>query len=127
MCVWERGKSLRMYIFFPLPSPVFVNVGFVCVHVCGWRTSRMKRRRRFPKGSWEGTRGAGAPPEEFSPVLLPRLLLQRPRHRQSSLLENKSAFNNQRGATAGGNAGGFSGDVLETTGGARDRQEEGSV
>lgn len=78
----------------------------------------MKRARQLPQGNWEGMRGAGAPPEEFSPVLLSRFLLQRPLHRQSSLLENKSAFNNQREATASWNADGFSGDMLETTRGA---------
>lgn len=109
------------------------------VHMCGSHTGRMKSQRQLPKESWQGTGGArrevrtSIPPIPYpspaglSPVLLLGCLLQKPLRRRSSLLEKKSASNNQKEAEAGRNAEGFSGDTLEPTRGASDRQEEGSI
>lgn len=102
------------------------------VHMCGSHTGRMKRQTVFPKEKLEGnernerTRGEVRTPLPSS-LALSSCFVSSSRGLCISLLENKSAFNNQREATAGRNAEGFSGDMLETTRGASDRQEEGSM
>lgn len=120
-------------------SLFFVNaclhVGFstcmaFCAHV--WITHRQDEETVFPKEKPEGnernerTRGEVCTPLPSSSALS-SCFVSSSRGLCISLLENKSAFNNQREATAGRNAEGFSGDMLEPTRGASDRQEEGSM
>lgn len=120
MCVgeWEITPHVQFFIIF-FASPVFVNVVAFLWRARVWITHRQdEEREAAPQGKLGGNERNGSPSRGVQPCPPASFLLQRPLHRQSSLLENKSAFNNQREATASRNADGFSGDMLETTRGA---------